>query len=307
MPTPEEYLRPEVIQQVARLDLKARFILDGFLSGLHDSPYRGFSGEFSEHRRYNPGDELRNIDWNVFARTDRFYVKCFEAETSLYCYPLVDVSESMAYKHAGKVTKLEYCTYLAAALGYLMMNQGDGVGLVTFDEEIINFLPARNKRSHLLELLGLLCAGTRNRPSHLADSLHEVAELLPKRGLIILFSDLIPGPRGSERESQQQVIEALHHLRYRGHDVICFQVLDRAELEFPFTSTARLVDVESPRTRVKVEPQAVRQGYLREFGAFIERYRQECQRAEIDFTQVDTSVSFDLALMSYLNARRSHF
>jgi len=302
VPAIEEYLRPEVIEQVARLDLKARFIVEGFISGLHGSPYSGFSGEFSEHRKYNPGDELKNIDWNVFGRTDRFYVKCFDAETNLYCYLLVDISESMAYRYFGEITKLDYSTYLAAALGYLMIHQQDGVGLVTFDDEIATYLPARSKRSHLMNLLGQLSTGGRHRRSCLSRCLHKAAELLRKRGVVIIFSDFLP----YEDETQQEVIEAFHHLRYRGHDVICFQVLDRAEVEFPFGGPARIMDVES-RRQVKVDPQAVRKDYLREFHAFIDRYRDECLRARIDFVQVDTSTSFDRALLSYLDARKGHF
>ena len=188
----EEYLKPEVIQQVARLDLKAKFIVEGFISGLHDSPYYGFSSEFSEHRRYTIGDEVKNLDWNVFARTDKFYIKRFEAETNLDCHILLDASESMAYAHGRAVSKLEYSIYMAAALGYLMIHQQDNVGLITFDEELTRVVPARSKRSHLVAVLGVLAASMRHRPSRLAACLHRAADMLRKRGLVILMSDLIP-------------------------------------------------------------------------------------------------------------------
>ena len=298
----EAYLRPDVVREIVRLDLKAKFIVEGFISGLHDSPYRGFSGEFSEHQKYNIGDDLKDVDWNVFARTDKFYVKRFEAETNLYCYLLVDVSESMAYRFASAVTKLEYSTYLAAALGYLMINQQDAVGLLTFDRDIVNRVSPRSRRTHLASLLGALSSSARHEPSRLAACLHRAAGLMPKRGLAIVLSDLIP----AEDETQDQVLEALRHLKYRGHDVICFQVLDRAEVEFPFEGSLRFIDVESLR-QVKANADAIREDYRREIGRFVEFYRTGCQQVGADFVQVNTSIPFDEVLLAYLRARRSHF
>jgi len=302
MPNVEEYLRPDVIRQVARLDLKARFIVEGFLAGLHNSPYQGFSTEFSEHRKYSVGDDLKNIDWNVFARTDRFYVKRFQAETNLNCYLLVDVSESMAYSHGGAITKLEYSTYIAAALGYLMISQQDAVGLATFDSELVGYVPARSKRAHLAGLLGVLARALRHRPSRIGWSLHRAAELFPRRGLVILFSDLIP----AGEESPESVVQALTHLTYRGHDVICFHVLDHAELSLPFEGPSRFIDTETGR-QVKLRPEAIRADYRREIERFCENYSRRCAEAEIDYVEVDTSVSFDRVLIAYLMSRRSHF
>jgi uncharacterized protein (DUF58 family) len=298
----EEYLRPDVIQEVTRLDLKARFIVEGFISGLHESPYHGFSSEFSEHRKYTSGDEPRHIDWKVFARTDRLYVKRFEAETNLDCNILLDVSESMAYSYGGALTKLEYGTYMAAALGYMLIHQQDNVGLVTFDEDVIQQIPARSKRAHLVAILGALTSSLRHRPSALAPSLHRAADLLGKRGLLVLFSDLIP----ADTEEQQQVIEGLKHLRYRGHDVVCFQLLDHAELTFPFRGPTRFVDSETEQA-LRADADAVAAGYRQEVEAFIQGYRDVCVDERIEFVQVDTADSFDRVLLSFLRARQSKF
>ena len=302
MPTVEEYLRPDVIQQVARLDLKAKFIIEGFLAGLHSSPYQGFSTEFSEHRKYSIGDDLKKIDWNVFGRTDRFYVKEFQAETNLNCYLLVDVSESMAYSYGGVITKLEYSTCLAAALGYLMISQQDAVGLATFDSDVVGYVPPRSKRQQLAGILGILARGSQHKPSRIGFCLHKAAELFRRRGLAILFSDLIPSPE----ESPEDIFAALEHLRYRGHDVICFHVLDHAELNLPYEGPTRFVDTESGQ-QVTLQPEAVREDYRQEIQDLIEFYRRRCTEARMDFVQVDTSVSFDRVLIAYLISRKSHF
>jgi len=298
----EQYLRPEVIQTVARLDLKARFIVEGFISGLHASPYHGFSTEFSEHREYAFGDEPRLIDWKVYARTDKHYVKRFEAETNLNCYVLLDVSESMAYTSGAALTKLEYGIYMAAALGYMLVHQQDNVGLITFDEDVTNYVPARSKRSHLVAVLGVLAGALRHRPSRLAHCLHRSADMLGKRGIVIVLSDLIP----SEAEGLDDVLNGLRHLRYRGHDVICFQLLDHAEVSFPFTGPVHFVDVESLRT-VRADADAVAAAYRQEIEAFVARCRDACREDRIDFVQVDTSQSFDRVLLAFLRARQSKF
>ncbi len=298
----EEYLKPEVIQQVARLDLKARFIVEGFISGLHDSPYYGFSSEFSEHRKYTIGDELKHIDWNVFARTDKLYIKRFEAETNLDCHILLDASESMAYSQGSSISKLDYAIYMAAALGYLMINQQDNLGLITFDEELTRVVPARSKRSHLVAVLGVLAASMRHRPSRLGACLHRAADMLRKRGLVILFSDLIP----AEGEDQEAVLDGLRHIRYRGHDLICFQVLDHAELTFPFSGPAQFIDVESLQPTL-ADADAVAEAYRQEMTNFVTRYRTACLDEGVDFIQVDTSESFDTVLLGYLRTRQTKF
>ena len=294
----EQYLRPDVIQQVKRLDLKARFIVEGFLSGLHDSPYHGFSVEFSEHRKYSPGDDIRQIDWNVYAKTDRFYVKKFQAETNLDGYLLVDCSGSMDFATGGRMTKMDYAICLAAALGYLMISQQDPVGLIMFDEKIRTFLPPRAKRSHLMNLLGELARIKPAKKTHLAEAIHDVAKRVKKRGLMILLSDLLA--------DQHEVIEALHHLRFRGHDLIVFQVLDHSELAFEFDGQVRFEEPETGE-HLDADPRAIRAAYLEEIRAFIDEYKRQCQNVRADFVTVDNAMTFDKALIEFLIQRHSRF
>jgi uncharacterized protein (DUF58 family) len=296
--TVEQYLRPDVIQQVARLDLKARFIVEGFLSGLHDSPYHGFSVEFSEHRKYSAGDDIRQIDWNVFAKTDRFYIKKYRAETSLDAYLLVDCSKSMDYATGGRMTKMDYSICLAAAMGYMMIHQQDSVGLVTFDEKVRSFLPPKSKRSHLMNILSILAKTKPSAETHLAEALHDVAGRVKKRGLIILLSDLLA--------DQEEVIRALHHLRFRGHDMIIFQVLDHSELAFEFDGQVRFEEPETGE-HIDADPQAIRSAYLEEVRRFIGEYKKECQAVRADFVTVDNAMTFDKALLEFLAQRRTRF
>lgn len=298
MPTATEYLRPDVIAQVANLELRARFIVQGFLSGLNKSPYHGFSAEFSEHRKYELGDDLRTIDWNVYGKTDRYYVKKFEAETNLDCFLCVDCSASMDYGSEGFMTKFDYAICVAAAMGYLSLSQQDSVGLVTFDEKLRAFLPPKSKRTHLFTILAQL-ANTRPRgQTGLAGCLHEIAARIRKRGLIIVLSDLLAdaGP----------VIDALHHLRFRGHDLIVFQVLDVAEATFPFAGQVRFEDCETDE-RVDTDPRSIQASYLDALHKFIDSYRQECLVMQADFNTVDTSMTFDKALLEFLVQRQGRF
>jgi len=305
MPSAASYLRPDVIQQVQRLDLKARFIVEGFLAGLHGSPYHGFSVEFSEHRKYVSGDDLRQIDWNVFGKTDRFYVKKYQAETNLDGYLLVDTSGSMAYPPelqtpgaGGRMTKFDYAVCLAAALGYMMIRQQDAVGLACFDTELRAFLPPRSRRAHLMAILGHLARVRPRGRTGLAASLHKMADRVRRRSLMIVLSDFLDEPA--------EVIDALHHLRFRGHDLILFQVLDVEEVQFPFVGLRRFQDVESPAS-VVADPEAIRTDYLAALRAFIGRYRAEAAGLRADFVQVDTSMTFDKALVQFLIDRQRRF
>ncbi len=291
----EEYLRPDVIQQVQRLDLKARFIVEGFISGLHASPFHGFSVEFSEHRKYTPGDDIRMIDWNVYAKTDRYYIKKYEAETNLEAYLLMDCSASMDYSTGGRMTKMDYAICLGAALGYMMINQQDSVGLFTFDEKLRNFLPPKTKRSHLTNMLGILARTKPAGETYLAHALHDVASRVKKRSLIVLLSDLLA--------DQDEVIDALHHLKYRGHDLMIFQVLDHSEVAFEFDGQMRFEEPESGE-QLDVDPRSIRAGYLQAIQDFIETYKQECQNVRADFVTVDNSMTFDKALIEFLIERQ---
>ena len=298
LPTAESYLRPEVIKQVQRLDLKARFIVEGFLAGLHASPYHGFSLEFSEHRKYVPGDDPILIDYNAWARTDRYYVRKFQAETNLACYLLVDQSSSMDYASGERMTKLEYAICLAAALGYLMTRQQDAVGLITFDEQVRDFLPPRSNRRQLTNILGVLARKPAGKGTALAHVLHQTAERIRKRSLIILFSDLL--------DDADRALEALHHILFRGHDLIVFHVLDEAEAHFALTGSLRLEDPETGRV-VAADPESIRADYQARLKAFQERFRQGLEGQKADFVPVDTSMPFDKALVSYLLNRRKRF
>lgn len=298
MPTAEQYLKPEVIQTVARLDLRARFIVEGFLSGLHASPYHGFSVEFSEHRRYAQGDDLKDIDWLVFAKTDRYYIKKYQAETNITGYLVMDLSESMAYTHRQQLTKFDYSICLAAALSYLMIHQQDPVGLITFDEKIRHSLPARSKRTQLGTILALLSKLKPVGKTDAAASLKAVAAMLRHRSLLMIFSDLLvdPGP----------ILSTLHQLRHRGHDVILFHVLDEAEVSFPFDGTVDLKDPETGENLV-LDAASMRGDYLDALRELRENYRRDCFAAGIDYVPLDTSMPFDKALLEYLSQRQARF
>lgn len=296
MSTPESYLRPDVIRQVQRFDLKAKFVMEGFLAGLHTSPFKGFSVEFSEHRRYVAGDDTRTIDWKVWSRTNRYYVKQYEAETNMTGHLLVDLSGSMDYAGPGaSLSKIEYATYLAGALAYLMIGQQDPVGLITFGKEVKTYLRPKSKPSHLYAMLRVLSESKASGPTGVAVSLHQIAELIPHRGLVVLFSDLL--------DDEEQTMESLAHLRYRGHDVILFHILDAAEAKFPFDQLTRFEDPEGEEPGLTADPPAIRVAYLQEVQQFVERLREQCTRMHIDFVSVDTSTTFDKALLAYLQRR----
>src|SRR5437764_9140894 len=224
MASAEKYLRPEVIRQVARLDLRAKFIVEGFLSGLHASPYHGFSVEFSEHRKYVPGDDLKDLDWNVYAKTDKYYLKKFQAETNVVGYLVMDLSRSMAYTYRQELTKFEYGICLAAALGYLMIYQQDPVGLVTFDTKIHTVIPPKSKRTQLGTILSVLANLKVAGHTDIAGSLMQLASMVKGKSLVMLFSDLLTDP--------EPVIRSLYRLRYAGHEVILFHILDELEVRF---------------------------------------------------------------------------
>jgi uncharacterized protein (DUF58 family) len=292
-----QFLDPAVVARLGTLELKARTVVEGFLSGLHRSPFKGFSVEFAEYRQYMPGDDLATIDWKVFARSDRHYVKKYEEETNVECHLLLDVSASMGYASGG-VSKVEYGSYLAGALAYLMNRQRDAVGFMAFDERIVSMLPAKSRSGHLRSLLLHLDRLPLGRQSNVSKPLHQLADALSKRGMVILISDLLDEP--------EQVIRGLKYLRFRGTDVIVFQVLDSHELTFPFERAARFRDLETDDEVVAV-PAAVRERYLAGIGDLIDLYRRELRRSGVDYHLLDTSQPLDFALMAYLSTRaRAH-
>jgi uncharacterized protein (DUF58 family) len=296
MPTAEQYLKPEVIRQIARLDLRAQFIVKGFLQGLHASPFHGFSVEFSEHRKYTPGDDPHDIDWLVYAKTDKYYIKKYEAETNITGYLVMDLSRSMAYTYRQQLTKFDYAICLAAALCYLMIHQQDPCGLITFDEKIRDSLPPRSKRTQLGNVLSLLANLKPAGKTEIAKSVVQIASMLKHRSLVMLFSDLLAEP--------EPIFHALRRLRHGGHDVILFHILDEAEVHFPFDG---LVEFEEPETldKLQVDANNFKADYLKELADFREAYRRQCFQIGIDYVPVDTSMQFDKALTEYLLSRRA--
>jgi uncharacterized protein (DUF58 family) len=288
------FLDPAVIARLGSMELKARTVVEGFLSGLHRSPYKGFSVEFAEYRQYLPGDDLSTLDWKVYARSDRHYVKKFEEETNLECHILLDVSASMGYRAGAAMSKVEYGSVLAASLAYLMHRQRDATGLIEFDDKITGRLPASARPGHLHAILLALERIAPGAKSDVGRPLHQLAEALGKRSLVVLISDLLDDP--------ETVIRGLKHLRFRGTDVIVFQVLDPHEIQFPFRGAARFTDLES-RDEVTADPARVREGYLEAMGALRARYEKDLRGAGIDFLSLDTSKPLDFALLAYLDTR----
>jgi uncharacterized protein (DUF58 family) len=288
-----QFLDPAVVARLGTLELKARTIVEGFLSGLHRSPFKGFSVEFAEYRQYMPGDDLSTIDWKVYARSDRYYVKKFEEETNLDCHLMLDVSGSMAYGSRA-MTKFEYAQCLAAALAYLMTRQRDAVGLMAFDENIVNLLPASARPGHLRAVLVTLDRLRLGRETHMDKPLTQLCDALTKRGMVVLISDLLDDP--------EAVVRGLKHFQFRGADVIVFHVLDPDEIEFPFDRATRFEDLETDEEIMAV-PGVVRSHYLKAIGNLIDRYKRELGAAGIDYMLLPTSTPLEMALLSYLSTR----
>ena len=288
------FLNPAIIARLGTMELKARTVVEGFISGLHRSPYKGFSVEFAEYRQYLPGDDLSTLDWKVFARSDRYYVKKYEEETNLECHLLLDVSASMAYRGAAPMSKMEYGSVLAASLAFLMHRQRDATGLMAFDEKIAFRLPASARPGHLNALLLGLERIQAGKRSDVGRPLHQLAEALLKRSLVVLIWDLLDEP--------EPIIQGLRHLKFRGSDVIVFQLLDPNELTFPFKGSSKFKDLESDQELV-TEPASIRTAYLRELAGLTLKYDRALRGAGIDYVQLDTSQPLDFALLAYLDAR----
>jgi uncharacterized protein (DUF58 family) len=298
MSSAEQYLKPAVIQSIARLDLRAKFIVEGLLSGLHASPFQGFSVEFSEHRRYEPGDDPKDIDWQVFARTDRIYIKRYQAETNITGYLLMDLSRSMGYTYRQDLTKFDYAICLAASISYLMIHQQDPVGLMTFDDELKASLPARSRRSHLGDILSVLQRCKPTGTTNIAGNLRRIASMIRHRSLMMLMSDLLA--------DQDEIIDAIRMLRFRGHDVIVFHILDEAEVTFPFTGSVDLLEPETDDHEI-VDAAGIRNEYLQAVSDLRERFRTTCLAVGADYVPLDTSMPFDKALVEYLSQRQARF
>jgi uncharacterized protein (DUF58 family) len=289
-------LDPKVLDQLAGLELKARRIVEGYVSGLHRSPFHGFSVEFAEHREYVPGDDLRFLDWKVFGKTDRLYIKRYEEETNLEAHLVVDTSESMGYasRSGDGPSKLDYARWAAAALAYLITQQQDAAGLVLFDEEVRRTVPAASSLSHLRTLISLLEPAVPSRGTGTGRALAQVAEAVRRRGLIVLFSDLLDDPH--------EVARGLKQLRQRGHEVLVFHVLAQDEVTFPFERMTRFEGLESA-DRLLADPRALREAYLSEFQAFQAEIKSACLASRMDYQVMDTSKPLDVALATYLAQR----
>lgn len=297
-------LSPESLQQIKRLDLRARMVVRGFLQGLHTSPFHGFSVQFSEHRRYNRGDDPKLIDWLAYAKTDKYFVKRFESETNLTAYLVMDLSKSMGFTEQQIMNKFEYCTCLAASLTYLMTMQQDPVGLITFDEKMQARLPARSRRGHIGDVMGQLSKLQPKGKTDLADCIIQLAAMLKQHSLVILFSDLLPTT--NDEGAPEEIISALARLKHGGHDVIVFHVMDEAEVHFPYDGAVQFEDSESGET-VSVDATGFRDEYIQQIEAFRGAYLDGCNNLRVDYVPLDTSMPFDKALTEYLIQRQSRY
>ncbi|MDX1944013.1 MAG: DUF58 domain-containing protein [Pirellulaceae bacterium] len=293
MPGSKRFLHPEAIKRIARLEIRARHVVEGFLSGMHRSPYFGESVEFLQHREYVPGDDLRHVDWKVWARQDRLVVKQFEEETNLRCTLLLDVSKSMVYGN-GPLNKYEYACTLACSLAYLILRQQDAVGCVAFDERIRASVPTRTKNNHIFGLVESLAAQEPRDKTDMFAVLRGVAESAPRRGLMVLVSDLLTDRPG--------LFKGLKLLRQRGHEVLVFHVMDDDELDFPFAGPTRFEGLEIP-DYLNCNPRALRDGYLAALHAFLDEVRRECARNSCDYALVRTRDPLDAVLATFLSKR----
>lgn len=290
----QKYLNPHTLASLEGLDLQARLVVEGYVAGMHPSPYHGFSVEFAEHREYVPGDDIRHVDWKVWSKTDKLYLKQYEEETNLLLYLLVDTSESMAYSSAGNVSKLQYAQFVAASLAFMVLQQQDAVGLATFDDAVRRFIRPAGQPSHLKELIHALDAAPARAKSDMGIVFHDLAERFKKRGVVVVLSDLF--------DEAPRVLAGLKHLRHRRHEVIVFHVLDPAELDFPFRETTLFKGLEG-MPDVLTEPYALRRAYQAEINGFLDEMKKGCRMMDIDYVPLRTDWNLDAALSSYLASR----
>jgi uncharacterized protein (DUF58 family) len=287
---PQQFLDPKILAQVSSLELQARLVVDGYLSGMHRSPYHGFAVEFAQHREYVPGDDIRHIDWKVYGRTGRYYLKQYEQDTNLVCWLFVDASESMSYG-SGPMTKHTYASIAAASLAYLILNQSDSMGLATFDTNVRQFLRPSGQQSHLKEIIQALSQGPGSGQTRLGGILHELADRVSRRGLIVLFSDLL--------DEVADTLAGLRHLRYLRHDVVVFHVMDAAEMDFPFQDATLFRGLEQ-LPELLTDPRSLRESYLEELGKFLDELKRGCRNQNIDYVPLRTDQNLGTMLAAYL-------
>ncbi len=294
MESSQKYLDPQTLANLEGLDLQARLVVEGYVAGMHPSPYHGFSVEFAQHREYVPGDDIRHVDWKVWSKTDKLYLKQYEQETNLLLYLLLDTSESMAYASGSNVSKLKYAQFVVAALAYMVIQQQDSVGLALYDDAVRRYLKPAGQPTHLKELIHLLDVTPAREKTDLAMVFHDLAERFKMRGIVAIFSDMFDDPA--------KILAGLKHFRHRRHEVIVFHILDPAELEFPFRDPTLFKGLEGI-PEVLVEPHALKQAYQAEIDNFREELRRGCRAANIDYVPLRTDQSLDIPLSSYLASR----
>ena len=290
----QKYLDPQTLASLEGLDLQARLVVEGYVAGMHKSPYHGFSVEFAEHREYVPGDDVRHVDWKVWSKTDKFYLKQYEEETNLLLYLLLDTSESMGYASAKNLSKLKYAQILAASLAYMVLQQQDSVGLATFDDGVRRFLKPSGQASHLKDVVQVLDATPARSKSDMGGVFHDLAERFRKRGVVAILSDFF--------DDVPRALAGLKHFRHRRHEVVVFHVLDPAELEFPFRDTTLFKGMEG-LPDILTEPHALRRAYQEELGTFLDAMKKGCRMIDIDYVPIRTDQPLDAALTAYLAAR----
>ena len=291
-----EFLEPQTLAKLQGLELRAQRIVEGYVAGLHRSPYHGFSNEFAEHREYTPGDDLRYVDWKVFGKTDKVYLKQFEEETNLICYLLLDTSESMQYQGPGSpLSKLAYAQCAAASLAYLVLHQRDSVGLVTFDQEVRRLIRPSSNPTQLKQLLHVMEESTAQRKTRTGPIFHDLAERLARRGIVVIISDLF--------DDVDSMLAGLKHFRHRRHDVILIHVLDAAEIDFPFQHVTMFKGLEALGD-VVTEPRSLRAAYQQEVASFMKQIRTGCRAQQIDYLPVRTDQPLAEVLTTFLAARK---
>jgi len=294
--TPARFLDPELLARIGSLELLARAVVEGFMSGLHRSPFTGFSTEFTEYRQYNQGDDLRYLDWRLLGRTDRYFIKKYRADTNTQCHLLIDTSASMNYSSTGSVTKLQYAQFLSASIAYLLNRQQDSVGLVAFDQKVHTHVPARNRTGHMRTIFGHLSKLQAGGETKLADSLHQLAEILTRRGIVVIISDFY--------DETDQLKDAFQHLRFKGHDLVAFQVLDQNELDFNFDDPVLLLEDAETQEQMPVLPDVVMIGYRARMRRHVEDMRECAAANHVDYELITTKQPLDYALFSFLSRRR---
>ncbi|MDZ4712523.1 MAG: DUF58 domain-containing protein [bacterium] len=319
----KKYLDPSIVARLSNMELKARMVVEGFIAGMHKSPYHGFSVEFAEHRQYMPGDDLRHLDWKILAKTDRYFIKRFEEETNLKSYILLDISRSMNFDSGkfntsasqsknffkkvfgkqqdiakntfGTITKLEYASHFAAALSYLMLLQRDAISLTTYDTKIRSYIPPHSTKANLQLILKELSNINPENETGTAKCLNEIADKVKRRGLVIILSDLF--------DEQDKVISALKHFRYNKNEVVIFQIVDPVELTFLEGNPVTLKDMET-HEEIYSQPFAMQKAYRETIKEFIDKYKNECRKNNIDYNLISTSTPYNVSLLNYLNKRK---